>query len=443
MSLRGPDGSGNSVHDVSVRAVREACARLREVRPALLRRSSEQLARVLGSVGARFLDSDDPLRREALERLPHEAGLSRPMAAEVLEGMALDWSADRLLQTLRAEFGDPGCLDAPTEVDGRRLMALGPALCVQIVSGSVPGVGVHALLRSLLVKAPTLIKPGRGDEALTELFARGLGEVDVGLSDALTVLRWPGGSEALEREAMAAADVAVVYGSDATVAALRAMAPATTRIVAYHHRTGVALVGRDSDPGRAAGDLARSVALFEQRGCVCPHHVWVEAGGPLDASDFASHVAGALADLESSLPSAPLSPHDASALQQFRGTSELRAGASGGRVWHGGPAASWTVVFEPNVAPGPSTFARGLRVHTLLDLEEAGDVLAPFRAHLQSVGYAGFSARTDRLMEIAGRSGASRVVPIRAMPFPPPWWLHDGRGPLRELVRWIEVEPER
>jgi hypothetical protein len=443
MRRLGPGGQGVGAREASAGDVREACARLRAAGPELIRRSTDDIAGVLGVVGVRFLDSDDPLRREALERLPHESGLSPRMASEVLEGMASDWSAERLRRMLRAEFGDPRCLDRPTELNGRRLMAHGPGLCVQIVSGSVPGVGVHALLRSLLVKAPTLIKPGRGDELLTELFAQGLGEVDSGLAGALAVLRWRGGSEAIEREAMTAADVAIVYGSDATVGALRAMAPATTRVVGYHHRTGVALVGRDSEPDRAASDLARSVAFFDQRGCVCPHRTWVETGGPLDAMDFAARVAQAMAHLESSLPAAPLSPEEASALQQLRGTAELRAGASGGRVWHGGAAAPWTVIFEPDPVPGPTTLARGVRVHALQDLEVAGEALAPLGEHLQTVGYAGFGARLDRLMEIAGRSGASRVVPLRAMSFPPPWWLHDGRGPLLELVRWVEVEAER
>jgi hypothetical protein len=219
------------------------------------------------------------------------------------------------------------------------------------------------------------------------------------------------------------------------------MAPATTRVVGYHHRLGVAMVGRDAFTG-AAADLARSVALFEQRGCVCPHHVWVEEGGSVEPMDFAKRVADALAALESALPSAPLSPDEASAVQQLRGTAELQAVTSGGRVWHGGAEAPWTVVFEPQAVPGPGTLARGVRVRPLTDLSNAVEQLAPLGAHLQTVGYAGFDGRLDRLTEIVGRTGASRVVPLRSMPFPPPWWLHDGRGPLRDLVRWVEVEAE-
>jgi hypothetical protein len=47
------------------------------------------------------------------------------------------------------------------------------------------------------------------------------------------------------------------------------------------------------------------------------------------------------------------------------------------------------------------------------------------------------------MTEIAGRLGlvgASRVVPFESVAFPPPWWHHDGRGPLLDLVRWVDVE---
>jgi methionyl-tRNA synthetase len=32
------------------------------------------------------------------------------------------------------------------------------------------------------------------------------------------------------------------------------------------------------------------------------------------------------------------------------------------------------------------------------------------------------------------------VVAFRYVPFPPPWWHHDGGGPLGDLVRWVDLE---
>ncbi len=429
-----------------VEKVRAACRRLAGATDTLRSRPWSEIADHLGEVGARFSDSTDPLRLEALERLPQDAGLTPAMAEVVLDGMARDWTADRLRRTVEAQFEEPGCLDGLVPGDEQSSMAIGPALCLQIVSGSVPGVGVNALIRSLLVKAPTLLKPGRGDVVLPELYARGLLEQDRRLAEALEVSYWARDDESALQAALDACDVATVYGSDATIEAVRGMTRATTRVVGYHHRIGVAIVGRAVfETGRvlqAAGDLARAVALFEQRGCVCPHLVFVEEGDGSYPERFARGLAAALGDLEVSLPSAPLDAAEGAALQQLRGTAEIVAAADGGWVRHGRGSASWTVVYEPRPREPLPTLARGVRVRPITDGTEVPREIQGLGPHLQTVGHAGLGRRLQTVAESLARLGASRVVPLANMSFPPPWWLHDGRGPLWDLVRWAEVEPE-
>jgi hypothetical protein len=58
--------------------------------------------------------------------------------------------------------------------------------------------------------------------------------------------------------------------------------------------------------------------------------------------------------------------------------------------------------------------------------------------HLQTVALAGFGAETDAVCERLARLGVSRITGLEGVSFPPAWWLHDGRGPLRRLVRWTE-----
>ncbi len=325
-------------------------------------------------------------------------------------------------------------------------MAVGPASCVQIVSGSVPGVGVSALLRSLLVKAPTLLKPGRGDALLPDLFARALRDEDPVLADSLAVVYWPGGSVELESAALEGAELAVVYGSDRTVEALRSAAPATTRVVAYHHRVGVGIVGRgalaEGEAMRTAAEVARAAALFEGRGCVCPRLVYVEEGGETHPAGFAELLGEALGALEAELPAPLPGLEDAGSLAQLRGTVEIQAAAGSIELHHGGAEAVWTVVFEGEPVSVPGGGGRSVRVRPIDDAGRLAEELAPLGAHLQSVGYAGLGDRALSVAESLGRAGASRVTPFRALPFPPPWWLHDGRGPLRDLVRWMELEPE-
>ena len=66
--------------------------------------------------------------------------------------------------------------------------------------------------------------------------------------------------------------------------------------------------------------------------------------------------------------------------------------------------------------------------------------LAPFSGHLQTVGVAGIGDRLEGLGRVLAELGVSRIVPFESVPFPPPWWHHDGGGPLRDLVRWVDLE---
>lgn len=424
-----------------LRVVAEA---LRESRGILQARPARAVAAALGRVGARFLDPGDPVRAAALELLPVTSGLSPAMAEAVLDGMATDWVEERLVGALEAEFSPPEVLDHFVDVGGRALRAMGPGLCVQVVSGSVPGVGTTALLRSLLAKGPTLVKPGRGDVVLPVLFAEALREEDPELAGAVGVVYWPGGSTAVEDAALQEAEVVTAYGDDQAVGDLRARAPVTTRFVSYHHRVSFGVVGRGAlEPAhrhRIASEVAGAVAFFDQRGCVSPQVIYVEEGGAVAPSAFAREVAGALEALERLLPGGELDPMEASSLQQLRGTAELvAASGSGVEVHHGGPRA-WTVIYDPAPAFAPTCAGRVVRVKPVAEVGRVPGLVASFGRHLQTAALAGCGERRSALAEALARVGVSRITRFDAVPFPPAWWHHDGEGGVRPLVRWVDLE---
>jgi hypothetical protein len=420
-----------------------AAERLRATRNRLRSRTSASIAAALGSAARRFLDPTDPLRAEALERLPESSGLSAAVARLVLDHMAADWTEERLRRLLATELGDPCPLDTFVERGGGRSMAIGPAFCVQIGAGGVPGVGVTALLRSLLVKGPTLLKPGRDDALLPMLYARALADVAPELAESLAVVPWPSESVDHLDAALAHADVLVVYGSDASVAAVRARAPVTARFVAYHHRVSIGLVGRDaltaSNLATLARDIAWAVSAYDQRGCVSPRVVYAEEGGECSTAELADHLARAMDDVERRWPTGELDAPDASKLQQARGTAELMAAAGGGEVRHGG-AAAWTVWWAPDNVSALPTAGRFVVVRSVADASMLPKELGALAPHLQTVAVAGLAGRLDAAARALGEAGASRMAPFRAVPFPPPWWHHDGRGPLLDLVRWMDLE---
>lgn len=405
-------------------------------------------AALIGRAGARFLDRDDPLRREAEERLPPTAGLSAGMARAVIDGMARDWTEQRLLAMLAAELHDPAALDrfvnSPGVPGGLRVRSYAPSLSLHLGASTVPGVSATSLVRALLIGSSALVKPGRADVVLPVLFTRALAEVAPELAAMAAVVYWEGGTSAAEQAALDEADAVVVYGGDETIRAVRTRVRAATRLVLYHHRISAAVLGREAFAAGGLEDVAetcaRAVAMFDQRGCVSPHAFFVEEGGAVSPQGFAAALAAALDVLESVLPAAKVTPAEGAWLQQLRSTAELRAAAGEAVEVFSAPGTAWTVVLEPAAVPEPCV-ARSVRVHPVREAWEACTHLAPLGAHLQTVGLAGLQPIHRELLAAGlGEIGAVRICALSEVPFPPPWWHHDGQGPLAPLLRWVDLE---
>jgi hypothetical protein len=403
----------------------------------------ERVVRSVDAVAVRLLTPQDPLRDQALEHLGPHAGFTDPMAEEVLDGMARDWTRDRLEHLLRSEFSDPGVLDRfRKNPAGGRIRATGYPVTFHLGAGTVPGVAVSSLIRGLLVKSAVLLKPGRGDVVLPKLFAEGLRSADPELAESVAVAYWAR-SRGLTQVALDEADLVLVYGGDDTVGQVRSNLPTPTPLLAFRHRIGVGYVGA-GDIGDGVGlelaSAARAVALFDQRGCVSPHVFLVDRRGAIAPEEWARGLAAALESLEGDLPSGPLTPEEGAALYQFRGAGEVEAGAGVGEIYHGGPDAPWSVLYQPEGAVEPSCLGRTVRVVPVDCFTEAVDLLLPWATYLQTVGVARLGEERQAVMEGLARLGVSRITDLEKVPWPPPWWHQDGMSPLRSMVRWTDSE---
>lgn len=402
----------------------------------------------IDAAARRLADPDDPHRRLAERALPAVTGYSPPMVRLILDRMAADWRKPALDALLRAELGDPGVLDgfrpAPGRDDGARIRAFGPGLAFHIFAGNVPGVAVTSLVRSLLLKAATLGKTASGDPLLPALFARALAQAAPALGECLAVTYWPGGSIGLEEAAFAAADAVVVYGGAEVVESVRSRAPVHARLVEHGPRLSFAVVAREAlepDTLPATADAAaRAVATFDQQGCVSPHVIYVEDGGAASPRRFAATLADAMRRIERELPRGRIAAAEATAIQQARGAAEFRALAGTGVRLHASAGTEFTVIYDPDPAFDPSCLNRLVRVKPLERLADAADVARPYARYLQTVGVAGPEARRRELADRLGAVGACRIADLERMPWPPPPWHHDGREPLRELIRWVDLE---
>jgi hypothetical protein len=443
---------GKDADAFEVRVPRLTPALLREQVTALVdarerylaRRPVAEIVEVIDRVALRLLDPADELRVTAERALPAITGYSPPMIGRVLDRMAADWRAAPLRELLRAEFGDPRVLDGfqPGARQHGRVAAFGPRLATHVFSGNVPGVAVTALVRSLLVKAATLGKTAAGEPLLAALFARGVAQVDSALGACLAVTYWAGGDEAMEKAAFEHADAVVAYGGGDALAAIRARAPAGARFLGYGPKLSFGAVGRDRLTEELAPDAACSAALdastFDQQGCVSPHLFYVEEGGEVSPREWAALLAREMEAVERQLPRGTLAPGEASAIRQLRARAEFAAG--GTELFASREGTAWTVVYEPSPKFEASCLNRVVRVKPVADLSRVPALVEAYGSVLQTVGVTAAPGATQALAAELGRLGASRVVPLGRMAWPPPYWHHDGQPPLGSLVRWCDLE---
>jgi Acyl-CoA reductase (LuxC) len=445
---RGGDAFEMRVPRLSPGHLREQVRALGEARERwLAERPVGEIVEVVDRVAARLLDPADELRVTAERALPALTHYSPPMVARVLDRMAADWRAAPVRELLRAELGDPRVLDSfrPAPRGHGRVAAFGPGLAVHVFSGNVPGVSVTSLVRSLLVKAATLGKTAVGEPLLAALFARGVAEEDAGLGRCLAVTYWAGGDDEMERAALEHADAVVVYGGADAVASIRAKAPVGARFLAYGPRLSFGVVGRERLTEERAADAACSAALdastFDQQGCVSPHLFYVEEGGEVSPREWAALLAREMEAVERELPRGPLAPGESSAIRQLRSEAEFaEAAGGGGALFASREGTAWTVLYDPDPAFEASCLNRVVRVKPVASLSEIPALAREVAPFLQTVGVTAGPEATQALAAELARLGASRVVPLGRMAWPPPFWHHDGRPPLRSLLRWCDLE---
>ncbi|HXJ32830.1 MAG TPA: acyl-CoA reductase [Candidatus Eisenbacteria bacterium] len=364
-------------------------------RARLCGRSVRETAAALAAAGARWR-SDPALS----SKLPEAAHLGAGMVRAVLPIVASQLDAALLC-----------------EVHAREASGTPPALVAHVLASNVPGLAVPAIALSCLAGAATVVKSGRADRLSAPAFHRALAAVDPDLAATVVTAYWPGGATDVEDAILGRADLVVASGADASVGTLARRLG--TRVVAQGGRTSVAVALGDVDDAVVAG-LATDVALYEQRGCLSPHRVFVVG----DAAGLAERLRAALDDVARSLPRPPATTAERAAHRlaveeaRFGGATVLES--TGGTVIVGGTATE--------------VGRRTVFVHALETAGEVGTRIAP--ATVECVGVAGVVLDADMLR----RRGVARLCPIGAMQRPRIDWPRGQRPALGSLFR-LPSEP--
>jgi Acyl-CoA reductase (LuxC) len=388
----------------------------------LATRPRAPIVALLSDIVDAWLAAGSPWFARAEALLPNATGFSPQMIRAALPTMLAPMRAPALADLLAAEVGE------------RR----GPGLIAHILPGNLPGLAAIPTALSLAIGSSALLKAGGGDRVFPALFAASIAERDAELGACVAACYWPGGDRTHEDIVLAAADLVVASGDDATISAL--VARSRARFIGHGHRVSFAVVAAEvaADPAaaeHAAAQLAIDVALWDQRGCLSPQLCFVE-GNLHTARRFGELVAAALAPLAQRLPAARPTAEECLAVRRFRDEAEWSSLAGGGGALLALEGeANGTVVVEPVPQFRPTPLCRSLRVMPVVYIDALAALLAPVRPVLEAAGVAAHPSRWATMATALTVSGVHRVCELGSMQHPPLAWRQGGRPRVGD---WVE-----
>lgn len=247
---------------------------------------------------ARRVDPPAPTDGEAQERIQTLLRAARRVAdPKDRLGVAAreSWRQTTGLSPEAIELGIRCSLETqPSDPELQRLASSMPASkATWVLLSANVFVGAHRAIATALATSPRVyVRPSRRDPTLAE----SLHEAAPELFQLVTELQ------------PAAGDHVHAYGSDETHSRLRAELPSDVVLHFHGSGLGAALIGRGADVCAAAEGLALDTVLFEQRGCLSPRLVVVDAQH--DAEAFALRVTAQLAQWAQRVPQAGLGDYE-------------------------------------------------------------------------------------------------------------------------------------
>lgn len=363
-------GAANHLQDLAAE-----CARLRRAAAGIADHSPRHWRDLWERVGADY--------RAALERNHELIARQTGLAPQTLRA-----SVDKLLSGL-----DPASLRPPA--------ARTRSVSLVILAASVPALAAQPLFPLLASGSAVILKPSAREPDSACLLLEVLQRIDPVAAQAVTLM--PGLRLDRSNADLSGLDRVVAYGDDATVMSIAGELrhSVAADISPQGHGWSASYLAAESVNDEVLEAVARDIALFDQRGCLCPQVV-------LTAAPAAAVVAGlgeALLHVAEDLPPSPATAN----LAALRGLRDSAA-AAGRVVSEMALTAGLAVERNPQQPIEATPGGRSVWVYGEQSMAEAVDLLRPVRDRLQSLAVATPEASRPRARSAFTSLRVSRIV---------------------------------
>ena len=293
-----------------------------------------------------------------------------------------------------------------------------------VMPANVPGAGMHELVAALLSGSAAILKTSNREPTFFHAFVQTLGEIDPHIGSLVEVVTFSRERGDLTRLMLDECDFIVALGDDASIARMAGRA----RLFGFGSRTSGALISlaAPANVARLATAIARDVVLFEQQGCLSPHHIFIADADDAAARDFSIFLGNVLTTLAETIRPAKLSFQSAAAIRRVRERARWRIlGGHRGALLEG-DGMSWTVVYDPDARFTLSPGYRTVTVSTIRDADDLAARIAPVAGRLEAFALAAAAPSRARFLDVLAGAGVSYVCDPGRMQSPPLNWPHGG-----------------
>lgn len=326
---------------------------------------------------------------QAGPKLSNATGLTLPM---------VDWASRTTLDTVRQDT--LLALERTASLESGQ--SSGPITMLAVVlAGNVFTASVRSIVVPLLLGVPVLVKASSKEVVFPTLLRDALRRNNATLGAAIDIVAFPGGDAGCETALVERAEAVSVYGSDETVAAVSSRVGRAS-LIPHGHGVSVAYCGAaalgDAQGSDTISNLSLDICAYDQRGCLSPQLVFIEAATERSARDFALRLAEeGLEPMSRILPRGQLPASVGAEQTQWRGLAEVEGtlirGKSFGLAIRSAQTARWS--------PG----YRNVSIVPVRTMAEAFSVIEPIGAALKCVG-----ADLASISEVRARLHESRTL---------------------------------
>ncbi len=305
-----------------------------------------------------------------------------------------------------------------------------------VAPGNMPGLPVYSVLEGLLTGNVNLLKLPRQDKGLSLAALKLLTDQAPALSPFLYAFDLPSSDTETMAALAALADGVVTWGGEEAVTALRALAPAGSKLIEWGHRLSFAYLSGCEDRDRELDQLARHIVETGQRLCSSCQVIFLDTDSWEEGLAFCRAFLPRLEQAAAARPG-PFSGAQATLSGHTALLERIVEGRAEGEYHLPGRGCSVTLRPDHELELSP------LEANVLVKLLPRAQLLPTLRrqrGRLQTAGLICTPDRREALTDLLARAGVTRVTRPAGMSASFPGEAHDGEYPLRRYTRVVDVE---